>query len=829
MADLSFYDLTYNGPVVQALLDTANKLKSDGYICLGAGSPGTVPGTTTERVWYLCGPGTYTNFGSSVTVPDGSLMVATFDGSAWSKTLIEVANGGSLSAALTSTSYSNRIIKSTGVDEPSSVNGLRMVAYYDISGYVGWTINFQCYNNYANAYSWAVFREGTTIGQYGSTYNTDMRTISELTSAAGVVNGSITVESGDKYLAVVWYDAAGKRTNSATATRLVTEQVMKNTEDIATLQYNYSHLYQNHFVVGKSNWSSISKTASHYIKASDGTNGGSNNWGGTGNYYVTGYIDVSNYATLEYYLPFPSNVSAAMIAAYKEDYTYDATNSVTRSEKGTSQGVWTRASTTKYVRFTIYYGKGSSIFYAFDPTDPSNLLYWLRNDINEITDYAGNNIVTLNRDRDGIIANLGGAATTLRLLHFSDLHQDPANMQRIMDWANEHYDEMDDILNTGDTVNNTYSGTITGYGDVEGVGSILYVIGNHDIYDGSSYSHSGVDGYNTYIKPNVANWGVTQPTNAESGGKCYYYKDYAAKGIRLVVLDAIVAYTSSSDQRTWFQGVLSDAKTNSLAVVVATHWLDTVYKPIKQHFTPWEDFDQDVSAGSALILEDVQTFIDGGGEFVCHLVGHSHKDIIGTAENYPKQLCVMVGSANGLPSSNTLSVTHGGGEVRVTGTRSQDSFNLVGINTTAKCVTVVKIGVDCNVYAQHKDYVRINYQTMEEVFTVNGELSGKEDKVSVAAISGTTLAAAVGTYYVGASVGTLAVTLPTVSDATHVAAVVLNIATGSSPNITFAAATGVTISYSKGFALDASKEYEVNCLWQGTKWIIMEQEVETPS
>ena len=63
-------------------------------------------------------------------------------------------------------------------------------------------------------------------------------------------------------------------------------------------------------------------------------------------------------------------------------------------------------------------------------------------------------------------------------------------------------------------------------------------------------------------------------------------------------------------------------------------------------------------------------------------------------------------------------------------------------------------------------------------------------------------------------------TLPTVADATHLASVVLNIATGASPAVTFMATTGVTISYSKDFALAASKEYEVNCLWNGTKWLI---------
>jgi hypothetical protein len=47
--------------------------------------------------------------------------------------------------------------------------------------------------------------------------------------------------------------------------------------------------------------------------------------------------------------------------------------------------------------------------------------------------------------------------------------------------------------------------------------------------------------------------------------------------------------------------------------------------------------------------------------------------------------------------------------------------------------------------------------------------------------------------------------------------------------VTFTAASGSGIAYSKGFALEASKEYEVNCLWQGTKWMITAVEFESQS
>jgi lysophospholipase L1-like esterase len=97
MSELSFYDLTYDGPVVQAILDTAQKLRTDGYIFMGAGTPSTVPGTPTERVWYLCGPGTYANFGASVTVPEGSVMVASYANGTWTKVVIAINGGAAVS------------------------------------------------------------------------------------------------------------------------------------------------------------------------------------------------------------------------------------------------------------------------------------------------------------------------------------------------------------------------------------------------------------------------------------------------------------------------------------------------------------------------------------------------------------------------------------------------------------------------------------------------------------------------------------------------------------------------------------------------------------
>ena len=85
------FDLDYEGSEVQDILDTGKSLEDDGYIFLGTATPSTIPGTPTERVAYVGGPGTYNNFGTTVVVPSGSIVAITYSGSTWSKTVINAS------------------------------------------------------------------------------------------------------------------------------------------------------------------------------------------------------------------------------------------------------------------------------------------------------------------------------------------------------------------------------------------------------------------------------------------------------------------------------------------------------------------------------------------------------------------------------------------------------------------------------------------------------------------------------------------------------------------------------------------------------------------
>ena len=118
--------------------------------------------------------------------------------------------------------------------------------------------------------------------------------------------------------------------------------------------------------------------------------------------------------------------------------------------------------------------------------------------------------------------------------------------------------------------------------------------------------------------------------------------------------------------------------------------------------------------------------------------------------------------------------------------------------------------------------------SITEVTITQPDISGKEDKMDIITVSATSLAPSVNKYYrFTADVGTLAVTLPTVTDTTKVASIVFYLTTGSSPNVTFTSTHSVV--YQDGFQLDASKTYEVNALFNGSAWVLMAAEINTGS
>lgn len=320
--------------------------------------------------------------------------------------------------------------------------------------------------------------------------------------------------------------------------------------------------------------------------------------------------------------------------------------------------------------------------------------------------------VTLNNDFTNRIIQLNRKATpsettdVLSILHFSDLHGSEANLKNIVEFVKKYTGYIDDVIHTGDGVT-SYFADDNPFDNVDGSSGFMNVIGNHECFiEGDSwYNATGVQVYTKFFAPHITEWGVTQPANAADNGYCYYYKDYAAAKIRLIVLDGC---HWDATQDIWFDAVLADAITEGLSVVCATH-----YPPMtgltKEDCT-FSTLDKTLLALSGRMERQaeeayaaVEAFIVGGGEFVCWLSGHTHSDFFGVVADYTDQTIVIVENSR-LSSSNNDS--H-----RISNTLSQNSFNVIGFDTVSKLIKIVRYGNDTDRYLRRKRTLCFNYDT----------------------------------------------------------------------------------------------------------------------
>lgn len=79
------------GQVLQDSLIAMINSFGAGYQFVGVATPETNPGTPDQNVFYIGGAGTYSNFGTSIVIPQGSLCVFAYNGD-WVKNAISIVN-----------------------------------------------------------------------------------------------------------------------------------------------------------------------------------------------------------------------------------------------------------------------------------------------------------------------------------------------------------------------------------------------------------------------------------------------------------------------------------------------------------------------------------------------------------------------------------------------------------------------------------------------------------------------------------------------------------------------------------------------------------------
>lgn len=297
------------------------------------------------------------------------------------------------------------------------------------------------------------------------------------------------------------------------------------------------------------------------------------------------------------------------------------------------------------------------------------------------------------------------------LIHFSDLHGCDENLSRIVTFRNRYGAYVDDALHTGDCVQEEMADG-NPWNRVVGADALMNTVGNHDVRIGPEESAGQEDTYRLLMDSYVEGWGVVQPAGVRKKGSphyaaCYYYKDYPAPGIRLVVLDGM---HYSKVQEAWFEDCLSDALSRGLLVVAANHFPPRKgLLPLVSGFTERnESLEEEAERRlSDSAFAAVDAFLDRGGTFVCWLGGHAHQDFVGPVRGHERQFQILVDKA-GWPDWFME-------EDRTRGTAFQDSFNLLTVNPDRGIFVIDRIGCTRDQYLRGKHLFVYDYRNREVI------------------------------------------------------------------------------------------------------------------
>lgn len=294
------------------------------------------------------------------------------------------------------------------------------------------------------------------------------------------------------------------------------------------------------------------------------------------------------------------------------------------------------------------------------------------------------------------------------LLHFSDIHGDETELERIIEFKKQYDRYLDDTICTGDFLELRYSSDFTYWGNTNGAEHILLAIGNHDVItDETGWDYSQIatqqEQFNRFFAPFIEKWGVTYES-----GKTYYYKDYAAKKIRLITINNMLTGNDNAMQLAWFESVLTEALADGLNVVVANHYPLPNFQKVNCNFT---SLDKDGGSGYATgaYQAKIAKFKESGGKFVCFIGGHMHGDLIGYNSTYPDQLIICIDALSRAQGNQYSDMQ------RVDNQRSQDLANALVVDTTSKVVKIVRIGANVDRYLRNKNSIVIHYETKEVV------------------------------------------------------------------------------------------------------------------
>lgn len=438
------------------------------------------------------------------------------------------------------------------------------------------------------------------------------------------------------------------------------------------------------------------------------------------------YVDVVDGRKLNdiYPIPIPDDCTIATVSITPStQYLYLSTRSY-KDGKYSNTAVNTTGWQQGTASIEVVRNNGERMFLCVSSKYDSAGSSYLTEPTNVEITFSKSDIVSLNPDIKEKILQAkrpkntpapGGYLTNTQpvsLLWFSDIHADAVELGRIIKLRDKYSVLFDDAICTGDMVALRFSDGMDWWYNTSGSDGILMVIGNHDALAASSgYDWTNLknesDQYDRYFAPNISKWGCVY-----NSGKTYYYKDYTNQKVRLIVLNVMLTGTDKTAQETWLADVLESARIAGLSVIVANHGPIEKADKIEGNFSSYDSGGTGASTSSYTALSEdylslIQNFIDAGGEFICHIAGHSHIDRFLRSKAYPSQYCVVLDALSRY-YGNQYSDTQ-----RTDNTKSQDLANVLVLDTSSKTVKIIRIGADMDHYCRQKHGMTFNYSTGE--------------------------------------------------------------------------------------------------------------------
>ena len=323
-------------------------------------------------------------------------------------------------------------------------------------------------------------------------------------------------------------------------------------------------------------------------------------------------------------------------------------------------------------------------------------------------------------------ANFGGKdiwkelPPTLTLLHFSDIHGGERNLKRIVKFIYDFKDLLDDSIFTGDYVRSSYQSGMKFYKCAKKA-PILPCIGNHDAIDrvlpktraewkpfdwSKRIPMEECD--RTYITPALKNCSgeIDHKT-----GTTYYSKKYNEQGILLITLDSMLQDENDLMQIEFLKEKLNYAKAENLGVIIAVHDAPEGCIKYDSNFCSYLDIQHPCGEGCGpRYMDPVQDFINGGGEFICYISGHTHNDFICYHPDYPTQTFFTVGCAfveRGL---------RWGDCERTYGLKNEDLFNIITFDRYTKLIKICHVGADRDSLMRSRNNLCFDYKERKIIY-----------------------------------------------------------------------------------------------------------------